>query len=354
MLRLERINWGRIALAWGLFALFMMGLLYGQALSRGTAVHWRQVVLSPLLHSLLWALLTPLVFWLAARFDLTTRPRRWPAYLLLHAGASLVLTLGQRATYLVLLRLLAVPGTVVSWSAMVGSLNVWVPLYWMLLLAAYALEYADRYRRRSLEAARLETQLVQAQLHALKMQLNPHFLFNTLNAIAALTGDDPKAGQRMMGKLGQFLRLVLEQTEAQQVTLAQEIEFVRLYLEIEQIRFSDRLTLRYDLDPAALSALVPSLLLQPLVENAVRHGIAHTAEGGMIRIQATRQDSRLVLAVQDNGPGLHEAGTGRGIGLRNSEDRLRTLYGSHYALTIHTAPAQGYAVHLDLPFVVAT
>lgn len=354
MLRLQRINWGRIALAWALFALFMMGLLYGQTLSRGAAVHWRQVILSPLLDSLLWALLTPVVFWLAARFDLTTARRRWPAYLLVHAGAGLALTVGQRTAYLLLIQGLAVPSPPFSWAAIVTSLNLWVLLYGILLLAAYALEYADRYRRRSLEAARLETQLVQAQLHALKMQLNPHFLFNTLNAIAALTGDDPKAGQRMMGKLGQFLRLVLDQSDTQQVPLAQEIEFIKLYLEIEHIRFPDRLTLRYDLDPAALSALVPSLLLQPLVENAIRHGIAHTADGGTIHIQATRQASRLLLAVQDNGPGLRDAATGRGIGLRNSEDRLRTLYGAHYALSIHTAPTQGYTVRLDLPFVLAS
>ncbi|WP_375434363.1 sensor histidine kinase [uncultured Hymenobacter sp.] len=354
MLRLERMKWGRIALAWGLFALFMMGLIYGQAISRGAAVHWREVVLIPLLHSFLWGLLTPLVFWLASRFDLTGGQRKWPAYLLVHAGASLVLTLAYRFWYLLLLRVLAVPADPVSWSAAVSSLNVWVPLYWMLLLAAYALELSDRYRRRSLEAARLETQLVQAQLQALKMQLNPHFLFNTLNAITALIGDDPKAGQRMTSKLGQFLRLVLDQPEAQQVTLAQEIRFASLYLEIEQIRFPDRLALRYELDPATLEAMVPSLLLQPLVENAVRHGIARAVEGGSICIQAQRRNGRLLLEVQDDGPGATESASVRGIGLRNSEDRLRTLYGSRYTLSIHTAPAQGYTVRLDLPFVLAS
>ncbi|UOQ76572.1 histidine kinase [Hymenobacter sp. 5516J-16] len=350
MLHLERIKWGRIALAWLLFALFMMGLVYGQAVSRGAAVHWRTVVLVPLLHSLLWALLTPVVFALASRFDLTAGRRGWLTKFLVHIGVGIALTLGYRAAYVLLLRLLAVPGTEVSWSAIVASLNVWVPMYWMLLLAAYALEYYDRYRNRSLEAAQLETQLVQAQLQALKMQLNPHFLFNALNAIAALTGDDAKAGQRMMGKLGQFLRVVLDHSDAQQVTLEQELQFTALYLEIEQIRFSDRLRLCYEVDSQARPALVPSLLLQPLVENAVRHGIARNPDGGTVCLRAARQGDRLQLAVYDDGPGAPGPDGAWGIGLRNTEERLRTLYGARAALRIDTAPAQGFTVWLDLPF----
>jgi signal transduction histidine kinase len=350
MWHLERIKWGRIALAWLLFALFMVGLMYGQAVAGGRVVHWRTVVLSPLLHSLLWALLTPVVFWLAARFDLTAGRRRWPLYLLAHLVAALSLTLLYRTAYLAFLRVLAVPGTQVTWAAIVASLNVWVPLYGLLLLAAYALEYADRYRRRSLEAARLETQLVQAQLQALKMQLRPHFLFNALNAIAALTGDDPKAGQRMMGKLGQFLRLVLDHGDVQQVTLAREVEFTALYLEIEQIRFSDRLTLCYEVEPAALPGLVPSLLLQPLVENAVRHGIARADAGGTVCLRARRRDNRLLLEVHDDGPGANTPDPVWGIGLRNCEERLRALYGAHATLTLETEPTQGFTVRLELPF----
>ncbi|RAK62363.1 sensor histidine kinase [Hymenobacter edaphi] len=351
MLHLERMKWGRIALAWLLFALFMMGLVYGQAVSRGAAVHWRTVVLSPLLHSLLWALLTPVVFALASRFDLTAGRRGLLVKLLVHVAAGVALTVGYRAVYVLVLRLLAVPGTEVSWAAIVSSLNVWVPMYWMLLLAAYALEYSDRYRHRSLEAARLETQLVQAQLQALKMQLKPHFLFNALNAIAALTGDDPKAGQRMMGKLGQFLRVVLDHSDAQQVTLEQELQFTALYLEIEQIRFSDRLTLCYEVDPETRPALVPSLLLQPLVENAVRHGIARNPDGGTVCLRATRQGERLQLGVYDDGPGAPGFDGAWGIGLRNTEDRLRALHGAGASLRIDTGAGQGFTVWLDLPFI---
>jgi LytS/YehU family sensor histidine kinase len=159
----------------------------------------------------------------------------------------------------------------------------------------------------------------------------------------------------MMAKLGQFLRRVLEQSDVPQVTLEQELQFTALYLEIEQIRFADRLTLDYQLDPQALPGLVPSLLLQPLVENAVRHGIALTTGGGTIRIQAEQRAGRLLLAVQDDGPGVpHPVGEARGVGLRNSEERLRTHYGATgYALSIHSAPARGFTVRLDLPFTTA-
>ena len=356
MLQLARIKWWRLALAWALFILFMILLVYVQAMSSPQPVSWRAIVLGPLLNGVLWMLLTPLVFGLAARFDLTSGRRRLVPYGLAHALASVVLTLLFRLLSVAGQVVLAVPGVAFSWPTVLSSVNIWVPLYWMLLLGAYALELSDRARRRGLEAAHLETQLVQAQLQALKMQLNPHFLFNTLNAIAALTGDDPKAGQRMMAKLGQFLRRVLDHSDVQQVTLAQEIQFTALYLEIEQIRFCDRLTLDYQLDPKALPGLVPSLLLQPLVENAVRHGLAPSAGGGTIRIQAAQRGGRLLLTVQDNGPGAATAApSARGVGLRNSEARLRTLYGAAgYALTIQTAPAQGFTVHLDLPFMTTS
>ncbi|MBC6992215.1 sensor histidine kinase [Hymenobacter sp. BT491] len=349
MLKLEKIKWGRVALAWALFTVFMVALVYAQALTSGTRVPWRTAVLGPLVYGGLWTLLTPVVFWLAARFDLTAGRRRMLPYALVHVGSSVALTAVFRTLYVALLYLLAVPGTVLSWAAILSSVNVWVPGYWMLLGVAYALDFSGRYQRRNLDAARLEVQLVHAQLQALKMQLQPHFLFNTLNAIATLIGDDPQAAQRMTAKLGAFLRLILDHTDEQQIPLAQELQFTGLYLDMEQIRFADRLAITYELDPAALPALVPNLLLQPLVENAVKHGLASATGAGAIHIQAERQGERLVLHVRDNGPGTDRTGP-RGIGLRNSEDRLRALYGAYYALTIHTAPAQGFAVRIELPY----
>ena len=352
--QLAKIRWWRVALAWGLFTVFMVLLVYVQTQASVHPLPWRTVVLGPLLDCVSWMVLTPVVFWLAAHFDLTTPYRRLP-HLLLHAGASFGLTLLQRALSRTGLALLAVPNVHLSWSALLATVNVWVPLYWMLLFVAYALELYDKFRRRTLDAASLEIQLVQAQLQALKMQLNPHFLFNTLNAVTALIGDDPAAAQRMTAKLGAFLRTVLDNTDEQQVPLAQELRLTELYLEMEQIRFADRLTVTYQLDTLALPALVPNLLLQPLVENAVKHGLATAAEPGRIHIEAQRQGQQLVLQVHDNGRGAPSA-EARGMGLRNSEERLRTLYGTHYALAIRTAPEEGFTVRIELPlaFLPAT
>jgi anti-sigma regulatory factor (Ser/Thr protein kinase) len=349
MFLFHRITWLRVAWAWGIFTLFMMALAYGQALTGVLPLHWRTLLLSPLIYGLIGTLLTPVVFQLATRFSLTASRARWLPYLLVHAGASVGLTILYRGLYLGTLYLTGTPGVQVSWTAILASVNVWIPIYWMVLFVAYALDYHDKWQRRNVDAMRLEMQLVQAQLLALKQQLNPHFLFNTLNAIATLIGDEPQQAQRMTAKLGEFLRMVLDHTEAQQVPLAHELRFIELYLEMEQVRFSDRLTVTYEVAPAALPALVPHLLLQPLVENAVRHGLSAGGRG-QLHIQAERRDEQLVLEVRDSGPGPVPAGP-RGVGLTNSEQRLRALYGDRYVLALRPAPGQGTAVHLELPFL---
>ena len=345
----QRISWLRVALAWGGFSLFMMLLLTGQALTGATPLPWRTLLLGPLIYGLIGLLLTPIVFRLATRFPLTAGRARWLPYLLVHAGASVGLTILYRGLYFGALFLTGTLGGPLSWRLILASVNSWISLYWMVLFVAYALDYHAKWQRRNLDAARLEMQLVQAQLLALKQQLNPHFLFNTLNAIATLIGDEPQQAQRMTAKLGEFLRLVLDHTEAQQVPLAHELHFIELYLEMEQVRFSDRLTVTYEVAPTALPALVPHLLLQPLVENAVRHGLSAGGRG-QLHIAAERRDERLVLEVRDSGPGPAPAGP-RGVGLTNSEQRLRALYGDRYVLALRPAPGQGTAVHLELPFL---
>ncbi|RZK29094.1 MAG: sensor histidine kinase [Hymenobacter sp.] len=343
-----RIPWLRVALAWGIFTVFMVLLVYVQTSANIRPLPWRAVVLAPLLDCVLWMLLTPLIFWLAAHFDLSNSRHRFLQFLV-HAGASFGLTTAQRVLSAAGLYVVGVPGPALAWSAILATVNVWVPLYWMLLFVAYALELYDKFRRRSLDAARLEAQLAQAQLQALKEQLNPHFLFNTLNAVTALIGDDPAAAQRMTAKLGEFLRLVLDHSNAQQVPLAQELHFIRLYLEMEQVRFCDRLAVTFQVAPAALPALVPHLLLQPLVENAVRHGLS-AGGTGQLHIEADRRGGQLVLEVRDSGPGFNPAST-PGLGLTNSHQRLRTLYGERYVLALLPAAGQGTTVHLELPFL---
>ena len=345
---LHRVTWLRIAAAWGLFTLFMLVLVYAQAITGAMPWHGRTLLLAPLIYGALGTLLTPVVFVLAQRFDLTTGRAHFFPRLLLHAGASVALTVTYRAGFLTALGLVGGSWDSVSWAAIIVEVNFWVPIYWMLLFVVYALDYHAKWQRRTVEASHLAAQLAQSQLQVLKQQLNPHFLFNTLNGIATLIGDEPRAAQRLTAKLGEFLRLVLDHTDAQQVPLAQELHFIELYLEMEQVRFAGRLAISVQVAPAAQLAVVPHLLLQPLVENAVRHGLSAPGVGS-VHIGADRRGDRLLLEVRDSGPGPYPA-TPRGVGLANTEQRLHALYGPHYVLALDPAPGRGTVVRLELPF----
>lgn len=215
-----------------------------------------------------------------------------------------------------------------------------------------ALSYYRKYRDREVRASRLKAQLTQSQLDVLRSRLQPHFLFNTLNAIAALVRHDARAAEAMIVRLSELLRTILENGNRQEVTLQQELEFCNRYLEIEMIRFGDRLTVTSDIDPATTSALVPSMILQPLVENAVRHGVARTSRPCRISILTKRQDSRLYIDILDTGPGSAnnpESG-GNGIGMFNTRDRLQHLFGDDFELTCGNRADGGFAVHVRLPW----
>ena len=200
---------------------------------------------------------------------------------------------------------------------------------------------------RERKAARLETRLATAQLEVLKMQLQPHFLFNTLHAISALMYRDVESADRMVNRLSDFLRLTLDSSGVQEVTVKREMEYLDRYLEIEQVRFGDRLQVRREIDPDTLDLLVPNLALQPLSENAVRHGIAPRAAGGHIEITARRRGGSLEIEVRDDGPG---AGSIReGVGIANTRARLTQLYGPHARLDLGNASSGGFRTSLILP-----
>jgi sensor histidine kinase YesM len=229
-------------------------------------------------------------------------------------------------------------------------------VYAAIVLAWHALNYYREWREREMQAAALAAQLAQAQLQALKMQLQPHFLFNTLNSISALNHEDPKAANRMIARLSELLRLSLENDGAQEVALHQELDFLKRYLEIQQVRFGDRLNVRFDVAPQTRDARVPNLLLQPLVENAIQHGIAPFSAPGEIHIQASRENGLLCLRVADNGPGwpaTKVAGGAEGIGLANTRARLQQIYGSAHRFELRNGVERGAVVEIRIPFQTA-
>lgn len=225
-------------------------------------------------------------------------------------------------------------------------------IYATVLGLSYAVSYYVQYREREFRASQLENQLAQAQLQTLKMQLQPHFLFNTLNGIAGLVRDSKnKAAVEMLAGLSDLLRYTLESAGKQEVPLKEELEFLELYLDIQQMRFSDRMHVEMQIDPEAFDALVPNLILQPLVENAIRHGISQRAASGLVGVTANRVDDTLRIRIYDDGVGLGRAdGRVEGVGLSNTRARLAQLYGDRQRFSITERDGGGTEAELIIPF----
>jgi two-component system, LytTR family, sensor kinase len=223
--------------------------------------------------------------------------------------------------------------------------------YAAVLGVATTLAYHRRFRERELRTAQLEAQLALAQVQALKMQVHPHFLFNTLHAITVLIREDPAAATRVVTRLGDLLRLTLSRATTAQVSFRRELDILTLYLEIERTRFHDRLEISYDVEPATLGALVPDLILQPLVENAIRHGVSPNAGTGRIAVTSRREGDWLVLEIRDNGMGLPDGGALReGIGLTTTKARLERLYGTRHELVLANLTEGGCVARIRIPF----
>lgn len=231
---------------------------------------------------------------------------------------------------------------------------VGVILYVVVLTLHYAIEYYDKYRDERVRSALLEARAAQAELNALKMQLQPHFLFNALNSISSLTLEDPRSAVRMIARLGDFLRKTIDNNGTQEVSLQDELEFLRCYLEIEQVRFRDRLQVTYETEPAALRGKVPNLILQPIVENAIKHGIAPTMEAGRIQVRARCHENWLEVQVENDGPqtGGRSATLREGVGMGNTRERLHQLYQESFRLSLDPRPQGGAVITLRLPYRV--
>jgi LytS/YehU family sensor histidine kinase len=224
-------------------------------------------------------------------------------------------------------------------------------IYWVIVTVTHAMVYYQRYVQRELRAAELERMLTQSKLQALQMQLNPHFLFNTLHAISTLMHTDVKAADKTITRLSDLLRYALDKSDVQEVPLKDELKFLDGYLEIQQTRFGERLTVQKSISPDVLEAQVPNLILQPIVENAIRHGIEPNAKPGVLELSACRKENQLELQVNDNGAGLSEDAANRArIGLSNTRTRLEQLYGAAQKFTLENRPNGGVAATLIIPF----
>ena len=304
-----------------------------------------------------WALLTPGMLFLARRFPL--RREGWPRSLAAHLLAASFCSAFALVIYLAVRRLLAwadpaaAPQVPPFKSLFVAEFHAGVVTYCAVVGVAFASDFYRRYRERDLRAAQLESQLAQAQLDALRKQLQPHFLFNTLNTVSILIEEDTRAAREMLVRLSDLLRATLDRGRAHEVTLRQELEFIEGYLEIERTRFQDRLTVVVEADPRTLDAQVPDLILQPIVENAIRHGVAPRASAGRIEIHAERLNGSLRLQVRDDGLGLPagtDAANGRGLGIANTRARLAQLYGADHSFEMQGAPGGGLCVRITIPF----
>jgi len=304
-----------------------------------------------------WAFLTVGILWVARRLDLErASAKRW---FFLHLAGSALLSLVYFAIYAGLLsgQKSVIDGTTFEFGRVFRKLiiyycHVTVIIYWMIVLAHLGWHYYRRNRERESQASALATELVRARLEVLRMQLNPHFLFNTLHVISALIHENPEDADRIVARLSELLRVSLEQSDTQEVPLRQELSFLERYLEIEQVRFQDRLAVELDIESGLDDILVPSLILQPLVENAIRHGIAPREDMGRVKIAARRLNGMLELKVGDNGPGLPEievASHPEGVGLSNTRSRLSHLYGANHQFQLTPAPGGGLEVTLLIP-----
>lgn len=311
------------------------------------------------LEYLFWMLLTPLVFRWAGRFHLEREDQLRVG--LVHLGTALVVAAGAQYYGFLTWGLLQPQSLPEGWAVPGYSVLV-VPaidelmIYGAILSAGFGRDYYFRYRSRREEAAELETQLAEARLEALRMQINPHFLFNTLNAVTTLVTRNPTAVKRMISRLSRLLRYVLESGDTQEVSLRQELHVLEDYLEIQRIRFEDRLQIEIEVEPGIGDARVPFLLLQPLVENAVKHGASQAAGEGQVQIRARREGTNLLVEVLDNGPGLSENGTrSDGVGLENTHQRLENLYGSNQEFTVTNREGRsGVRARIRLPYQTAS
>jgi signal transduction histidine kinase len=352
------LKWFVLFMGWTLIGLFFSSQIYLITSYRKMPYSWKRSMAATLPDTYLWALLAILVIHLAQHYRFGRSS--WRSALLIHFPASLLIAAFHLFVAVSIIPLFQpIERTGWWWPTLkfnfVDVFHWNVLVYWAIVACNHALHYYRSYREKEIQASQLETQLAQAQLQALRMQLQPHFLFNTLHSISALIPNKPDAADRMIARLGDFLRITLKNSGTPEVTLQKELEFINCYLEIERVRFQDRLQVKVSIDPEALDALIPNLLWQPFLENAILHGVASRTDPGNVEIEARRVDGRLHLSIKDDGPGIQaEANRLRvhpeGADVTDTRARLKQMYQENYSLELRDTSSGGLEVILEIPF----
>lgn len=354
-------RWSWIALLWSVVGLFDATQTVVVMHAEGMQHAWPQLFVTLLFSWLPWALATPIVMYLARRFPVVhLRPlSTWLVHFLAAAAINLIYA-GWRAAMEAALNPWANPrgpGTFTSlWSVYFNNAILATVIFYVSILGAtYILDSRERLARQQMETARLNEQLSKAQLDALRHQIEPHFLFNALNAVASLVREnrnDDAVG--MIAGLSDLLRHLLRDSRRQQVPLREELELLEKYMAIQKVRFSDRLHVEQNIPTNLLLAQVPRLLLQPIVENSLKHGIAKRAQGGRVRIAVARENGNLMLRIYNDGPKLSPdwKTTSSGVGLSNLQSRLQGLYGTRFEFELENAASGGVEAKVLIPYAL--
>jgi hypothetical protein len=330
-------RWALFLLGWAGLSLLFAPEAYLSFYLRRTPISWSETIELTVLNSGIALLFVPGIVWLARRVPLERN--HWRRVLLVHVPACLVFSMGHSVLYAIACH---------AWND-VGSTLFYrfhpnLVTYWAVVGLTQAYDYLHKFQAR-------ERQLARLQLNALKAQLQPHFLFNALHTVAAMMHQDVPRADRMIGRLSELLRLTIAGIDRHEVPLTEELRVLDLYLDIERERFGKRLEVSMNVDPEALDALVPAFVLQPLVENCVRHGFGGYQDDALIEIRAARADNLLTLQILDNGRGLPGSRPLReGVGLTNTRQRLQQLYGPEQTFDIGARPSIGVAVTVKIPF----
>ena len=349
-LRMRRLELTLVLAWWAIYGVFLTGQHLLLSASMGVPLSVGGALARSLPGTVVWAAITLVTFALARRFPIDQPPH--VRHVLVHVVAGCLLALTEVGIAYAI-------DQVTSWfngtflQLFFNGFPSNIIYYWLLVGVGHGIEVYRRYRQREQQAVLLQKRLAEAELHLLKTQLQPHFLFNTLHAISALMHRDVRAADRMLARLSELLRVTFEHVGTHEVTLRDELDFLEPYVEIERTRLGDRLNFTLEVEPTTLDAMVPHMILQPLVENAIRHAIAPRAAPGHIAVVTERAGDRLEIRVRDDGPGVRANQRSGGVGLANTRARLESLYGDEFRFDAGNPPDGGFLVALSIPFHAA-